>query len=337
MSEIGSSDAIKKILVTGGAGFIGSHYVRTLLSGGFPEFNPERVTVLDKLTYAGNIANLQPVLANPVLDFVQGDICNAALLSSLVPGHDAVVNFAAETHVDNSIMDPSVFVTTNVLGVQTLLQACLDGSVRRVVHVSTDEVYGSVATGVAPEGAVLAPNSPYTASKASGDHLARAYSMTYGLCVCITRCCNNYGPYQFPEKIIPLSIANLLDGAPICLYGDGLHRRTWLHVDDHCRAIQLVLMRGESGRVYNVGGDSELSNIQLARILIELCHAPSNMIRWIRDRPGHDRRYSLDDSVLRRMGYAPRISFADGLKATVDWYKDNRLWWEPLKQRYPSF
>src|SRR5450631_1285730 len=321
-----------RILVTGGAGFIGSHYVRTLLTGGYPGYEQAGVTVLDKLTYAGNLANLDPVAGNPRLRFVHGDICDAALLAALLPGHDAVLNFAAETHVDRSIDGASDFVAANVVGVQVLLQACLDAEVSRVVQVSTDEVYGSIAEGSWTEDAPLEPNSPYSAAKAGGDLMARAYARTHGLNVSITRCCNNYGPYQFPEKVIPLFVTNLLDGCRVPLYGDGGNVRDWIHVDDHCRGIQLVLERGEPGRVYHINGNAELTNVELTQALLDSCGASWVMVRHVEDRKGHDRRYSLDDSLLRGMGYQPGVSFADGLVATVQWYRDNRPWWEPLKR-----
>ena len=320
-----------RILVTGGAGFIGSHYVRTLLGGGYPGFGDAQVTVFDKLTYAGNLANLEPVTDSPGLAFVRGDICDAGLLATVVPGHDIVVNFAAETHVDRSIAGAADFVTTNVVGTQVLLQACLDAGVPRVVQVSTDEVYGSVATGSWAEDARLEPNSPYAAAKAGGDLIARAYARTHGLDVSITRCCNNYGPYQFPEKLIPLFTTNLLDGLKVPLYGDGQNVRGWIHVDDHCRGIQLVVEQGKPGVVYHVNGDAELTNIELTRSLLEACGAGWDMVTPVEDRKGHDRRYSLDDSVLRGMGYTPQIPFGEGLRATVDWYTGNRPWWEPLK------
>jgi len=322
-----------RILVTGGAGFIGSHYVRTLLGGGYPGFGDAQVTVFDKLTYAGNLANLEPVTDSPGLTFVHGDICDAGLLATVVPGHDIVVNFAAETHVDRSISGAADFVTTNVVGTQVLLQACLDAGVPRVVQVSTDEVYGSVATGSWAEDARLEPNSPYAAAKAGGDLIARAYARTHGLDVSITRCCNNYGPYQFPEKLIPLFTTNLLDGNKVPLYGDGQNVRGWIHVDDHCRGVQLVVEQGKPGFVYHINGDTELTNTDLTRELLEICGAGWDMVTPVEDRKGHDRRYSLDDSVLRGMGYAPRIPFTEGLRATVDWYAGNRAWWEPLKQR----
>jgi dTDP-glucose 4,6-dehydratase len=320
-----------RILVTGGAGFIGSHYVRTLLDGGYPGYADAQVTVLDKLTYAGNLANLEPVADSTRFSFVRGDICDAALLATVMPGHDVVVNFAAESHVDRSIAGPPDFVASNTVGVQVLLQACLDAGVARVVQVSTDEVYGSVASGSWAEDATLDPSSPYSAAKAGGDLLAGAFARTYGLDVSITRCCNNYGPYQYPEKVIPLFVTNLLDGLKVPLYGDGLNVREWVHVDDHCRGIQLVLEKGQRGRIYHIAGDAELSNKELTRALLESCGAGWDMVAYVADRKGHDRRYSLDDSVLRGMGYAPQVPFAEGLKATVRWYQENRRWWEPLK------
>jgi dTDP-glucose 4,6-dehydratase len=252
------------------------------------------------------------------------------LLARLVPGHDVVLNFAAETHVDRSIDGAAPFVATNVVGVQTLMQACLDAGVSRVVQVSTDEVYGSIAAGSWPESAPLDPNSPYSAAKAGGDMIAQAYHRTHGLNVVTTRCCNNYGPYQFPEKIIPLFITRLLDGGTVPLYGDGGNVREWIHVDDHCRGIQLAAERGEAGRVYHVGGDVELVNKELTSMLLDACGAGWESVEYVEDRKGHDRRYSLDDSALRALGYAPRMTIADGLAATVRWYAANRTWWEPL-------
>jgi dTDP-glucose 4,6-dehydratase len=321
-----------RVLVTGGAGFIGSHYVRTLLTGGYPGYAQARVTVLDKLTYAGNLANLAPVSGDPRLDFVQGDICDAVLLSSILPGHDVVLNFAGETHVDRSIASAAPFAITNVAGVQILLQTCLEAGVRRVVQISTDEVYGSAKSGAWTERAPLRPNSPYAAAKAGGDLMARAYARTHGLDVRITRCSNNYGPYQYPEKIIPLFITNLLDGLKVPLYGDGGNVRSWIHVDDHCRGIQLVLERGEPGAIYHINGDAELSNRELTRALLDCCGASWDMVSYVTDRKAHDLRYALDDSALRAMGYAPQIPFRGGLAATVAWYERNRSWWEPLRR-----
>ena len=321
-----------KILVTGGAGFIGSHYVRTLLQGGYPGYGHAQVTVLDKLTYAGNLANLEPVAASPRFSFVRGDICDAALLASVVPGHDVVINFAAETHVDRSIAGAADFVGTNVGGTAALLQASLEARVTRVVQVSTDEVYGSVAHGSWTEDAPLLPSSPYSAAKAGGDLLAQAYARTHGLSVSITRCCNNYGPYQYPEKVIPLFVTNLIDGLKVPLYGDGQNVRGWIHVDDHCRGIQLVVEKGQPGRVYHISGDAELSNLQLTQALLDRFSAGWDMVAYVEDRKGHDRRYSLDDAELRAMGYAPQIPFSDGLTDTVRWYVENRRWWQTLKE-----
>jgi dTDP-glucose 4,6-dehydratase len=320
-----------RILVTGGAGFIGSHYVRTLVTDGYPEFAGASVTVLDKLTYSGNMANLDPVIDSPRLTFVHGDICDPELVPSLVRGQDVVINFAAESHVDRSITGAAPFVMSNVLGVQVLMQACLDGGVRRVVQVSTDEVYGSIVTGSWTEASPLDPNSPYSAAKAGGDMIAQAYHRTHKLNVVTTRCCNNYGPYQYPEKVIPLFITNLLDGGKVPLYGDGGNVREWIHVDDHCRGIQLAAERGEPGRVYHIGGDTELDNKELTSRLLEACGTGWESVEYVEDRKGHDRRYSLDDSALRAIGYAPRTPFTDGLESTVAWYAGNRAWWEPLK------
>jgi dTDP-glucose 4,6-dehydratase len=267
------------------------------------------------------------------LSFVQGDICDAAVLSCVVPGHDLVLNFAAESHVDRSIEGAGTFVATNVGGTAALLQACLDASVARVVQVSTDEVYGSIEAGSWTESSPVAPNSPYAAAKAGGDLIALAYARTHGLNVSITRCCNNYGPYQFPEKVIPLFVTNLLDGERVPLYGDGGNIRGWIHVDDHCRGIQLVAEHGAAGAVYNIDGDREVSNVELTGMLLDACGAGWDLVSRVTDRKGHDRRYSLDDSVARAMGYAPLTPFGAGLAATVAWYADNRAWWEPLKAK----
>jgi dTDP-glucose 4,6-dehydratase len=322
-----------RLLITGGAGFIGSHYVRTLLAGGYPGYEDASVTVLDYLSYAGNLANLDPVAGG--YTFVDGSICDARLLAEVLPGHDAVLNFAAETHVDRSIAGAAEFVTANVTGVQVLLDACRAAGVPRIVHVSTDEVYGSIAAGAWAEDAPLDPNSPYAAAKAGGDLIALAYARTHGVDVSITRCCNNYGPYQYPEKVIPLFSTNLLDGKPVPLYGDGGNVRDWIHVDDHCRGIQLVLERGAPGRVYHVNGDAELTNRELTAAILDICGASWDMVVPVTDRKGHDRRYCLDDSLLRSMGYAPLVPFANGLKATIEWYAANRGWWEPLSRPAP--
>jgi dTDP-glucose 4,6-dehydratase len=322
-----------RILVTGGAGFIGSNFVRAVLTGDLPGLDDSSVTVIDKLTYAGNLANLDAVSGDDRLTFMHADICDGALLAKVVPGHDLVINFAAESHVDRSIDDASEFVATNVAGTQALLRACLEAGTPRVIQVSTDEVYGSIVTGSWREDAPLAPNSPYAASKAGADLIARAYAQTYGLNVSITRCCNNYGPYQYPEKVIPLFVTNLLEGLPVPLYGDGRNVRGWIHVDDHCRGIQLVAERGLPGAVYHINGDVELSNLELTQKLLDAFRAGWDKVSYVTDRQGHDRRYCLDDSALRAMGYAPRTPFETGLASVIRWYEQNRAWWEPLKER----
>ncbi|WP_340684501.1 dTDP-glucose 4,6-dehydratase [Amycolatopsis coloradensis] len=323
-----------RVLVTGGAGFIGSHYVRQVLTGAYPSMAGAELLVLDKLTYAGNEANLEPVRDNPRYRFEKGDICDAALVGELMRGIDLVVHFAAESHVDRSIAGAADFVLTNVLGTQTLLQAALEAQVGKFVHVSTDEVYGSIDNGSWDEDRALEPNSPYSASKASSDLLARSFFRTHGLPVCVTRCSNNYGPYQFPEKVIPLFVTNLLDGKKVPLYGDGLNVRDWLHVDDHCNGIQLVADGGRPGEVYNIGGGTELTNRELTERLLAAVGAGWDSVEPVEDRKGHDRRYSVDiTKISRELGYAPRKSFEDGLADTVAWYNENRSWWEPLKKR----
>ncbi|OXM55420.1 dTDP-glucose 4,6-dehydratase [Amycolatopsis thailandensis] len=323
-----------RVLVTGGAGFIGSHYVRQVLTGAYPSLVDAELIVLDKLTYAGNEANLEPVRKNPRYRFEKGDICDGALVSELMQGIDLVVHFAAESHVDRSIAGAADFVLTNVLGTQTLLQAALEAEVGKFVHVSTDEVYGSIDEGSWTEDHALEPNSPYSASKASSDLLARSFFRTHGLPVCVTRCSNNYGPYQFPEKVIPLFVTNLLDGKKVPLYGDGLNVRDWLHVDDHCRGIQFVVDGGRPGEVYNIGGGTELTNRELTGRLLDAVDADWESVEPVEDRKGHDRRYSVDiTKISAELGYAPRMSFEDGLADTVAWYRENRSWWEPLKNR----
>ncbi|WP_330336340.1 dTDP-glucose 4,6-dehydratase [Streptomyces sp. NBC_00557] len=318
------------LLVTGAAGFIGSAYVRMLLADDSP--GAPRVTVLDRLTYAGTLTNLP--LGHPRLDFVQGDICDADLVGKLMADADQVVHFAAESHVDRSIEGAAEFVRTNVLGTQTLLDAALRHGVGPFVHISTDEVYGSIDTGSWPEEHPLAPNSPYSASKASSDLLALAYHRTHGLDVRVTRCSNNYGPHQFPEKVIPLFVTNLLDGLTVPLYGDGRNVRDWLHVDDHCHGIDLVRTKGRPGEVYNIGGGTELSNKELTGLLLEACGAGWDRVEYVADRKGHDLRYSVDWSKARdELGYRPRRDFTAGLAETVAWYREHRDWWEPLKGR----
>jgi dTDP-glucose 4,6-dehydratase len=325
-----------RILVTGGAGFIGSHYVRSLLGAhGSDSARPDaQITVLDKLTYAGNPANLEPVRDSERFSFVRGDICDADLINKLLGAHDEVVHFAAESHVDRSILGATEFVQTNVVGTQTLLDAALRNNIRTFVHVSTDEVYGSIAEGSWPETDPVRPNSPYSASKAASDLIALSYHRTHGLDVRVTRCSNNYGHHHFPEKVIPLFITNLLDGRPVPLYGDGLNVRDWLHIDDHVAGIELVRTRGRAGEIYNIGGGTELSNKELTELLLAACGADWDMVTYVEDRKGHDRRYSVDCTKIRtELGYVPRRSFTDGLAETVDWYRENRAWWEPLRAR----
>jgi dTDP-glucose 4,6-dehydratase len=323
-----------RILVTGGAGFIGSQYVRMLLGDRLPGASASRVTVLDKLTYSGNRANLDPVGADPRFQFVHGDICDVDLVNQLVPEQDAVVHFAAETHVDRSIHSSAPFVVANILGTQNLLDAVLRRGVGRFVHVSTDEVYGSIDSGSWSEEWPLAPNSPYSATKAGSDLLALSYFRTHGLDVVVTRCSNNYGPYQFPEKVIPLFVTNLLDGRKVPLYGDGGNIRDWLHVSDHCVGVQLALSKGRAGEVYNIGGGTELTNRELTERLLAACGAGWEMVEYVPDRKGHDRRYSLDiTKIQNELGYAPAVSIERGLAETVQWYRQNRDWWEPLKER----
>ncbi|ALV52656.1 dTDP-glucose 4,6-dehydratase [Streptomyces althioticus] len=319
-----------RILVTGGAGFIGSHYVRTLLGPDGP--GDVSITVLDLLTYAGNPANLAEVEDHPDFSFVHGDICDAGLVAKLMAEHDEVVHFAAESHVDRSIDGGAEFVRTNVVGTHTLVEAAHRAGGRTFVHVSTDEVYGSIDEGSWPETHPLSPNSPYSASKAASDLLVLSYHRTHGLDVRVTRCSNNYGHHHFPEKLIPLFVTNLLDGRKVPLYGDGGNVRDWLHIDDHVQGIDLVRTQGRPGEIYNIGGGTELSNRELTALLLDACGADwETKVEYVADRPGHDRRYSVDWGKIRReLGYAPRKDFRAGLAETVRWYRDNRAWWEPL-------
>jgi dTDP-glucose 4,6-dehydratase len=323
-----------RVLVTGGAGFIGSHYVRTVLNGAWGGEEPSQVVVLDKFTYAGNIENLAPVSQDERLTVVEGDILDRVVVDRLMAETDAVVHFAAESHVDRSILGAADFVMTNVVGTQTLLDSALKHGIDKFVHVSTDEVYGSIEEGSWDESQPLLPNSPYSASKASSDLLARAYHRTHGLPVCITRCSNNYGPYQFPEKVIPLFVTNLVDGAHVPLYGEGTNVRDWLHVDDHCRGIHLVLTGGRPGEVYNIGGGTELTNKELTGLLLEATGTDWDRVDRVQDRLGHDLRYSVDISkITAELGYSPQVPFTQGLADTVEWYRSRRDWWEPLKAR----
>ena len=322
-----------RYFVTGGAGFIGSNYVRGLLGGAWGQ-QVQAVTVFDAFTYAGNMANLDPIASDPRLSVVTGDIRIATDIDSAIPGHDVVVHFAAESHVDRSIESSSVFVTTNVLGTQQMLEAAMRHSIPTFIHVSTDEVYGSIAEGSWDENEPLLPNSPYAASKASSDLLARSYARTYGLDVRITRCSNNFGIYQFPEKVIPLFITNLIDGGKVPLYGDGLNIRDWLHVDDHCRGIELVIQGGRSGEVYNIGGGTELTNRELTSLILSTFDVGDEMIQPVADRLGHDRRYSVDWSKIKNeLGYRPTKSLESNITEIADWYRSHESWWRPLKAK----
>jgi len=323
------------LLVTGGAGFIGSHFVRSVLGGALDGLGKGRVTVLDKLTYAGSFASLGPVAEHKRLDFVPGDVCDAALVDTVVRDHDAIVHFAHETEggmsgTDRSILAAGEFATTNVLGTQVLLDAALRHGTPRFLHVSTDEVYGSIDSGAWTERSRLAPTSPYAATKAGADLLALAYHRTHELPVVVTRCANTYGPYQHPEKVIPRFVTNLLAGRTVPLYGDGGQVRDWVHVDDHCRGVALALTDGTAGAVYHIGGTAELSNRDLTGRLLELGGAGWDRVVDVPDRKGHDFRYALDDDKIRReLGYRPRVDFDAGLAATVQWYRDNEEWWRP--------
>jgi dTDP-glucose 4,6-dehydratase len=314
-----------RLLVTGGCGFIGSAFVRLALARGAEVVN------LDKLTYAGNPANLADVADDEAYRFVHADIADAAAVAEAIEGVDAVVNLAAESHVDRSILDPSDFIRTDVVGTAVLLDAARRAGVRRFVQVSTDEVYGSIPTGAFREIDPISPSSPYSASKAGGDLQVLAWHRTFGLDAVITRGSNTYGPRQYPEKLIPLFVTNALDGLPLPVYGDGMQIRDWIHVDDHCAGIWTALELGAAGEVYNVGGGNEEPNLEITRRVLALTGRDESLVRHVEDRLGHDRRYALDTTRLRGLGWEPRVSFDDGLTATVEWYRDRRDWWEPIK------
>jgi len=319
-----------KILATGGAGFIGSHFVRYVLC----EHPDWEVANLDKLTYAANLENLKGVEGNPRYHFVKGDIADRELVDKLLgQGFDVVVNLAAESHVDRSILDSSPFIKANVQGTQVLLEGARQHGVKLFLQVSTDEVYGSLGTkGKFCEESPLLPNSPYAASKAAADCLCRAYYHTYGLSVIIIRCCNNYGPFQFLEKLIPLVVTNALEGKEIPIYGDGLNVRDWIHVEDHCRALELIIRLGKSGEIYNIGGNNEKTNLDLVHCILDIMGKPYSLITFVADRPGHDRRYALETSKIEHeLGWRPGISFEDGIKKTIQWYTNNESWWRRIK------
>ena len=322
------------MLVTGGAGFIGSNFVRRTLEDAYPGLEGAEVIVYDALTYAGNLANLAPVAESPRYSFVHGDIRDEQLLDDVLPGIDTIVHFAAESHVDRSVRGAGAFVETNVVGTQRLLDAALRARVGRFVHVSTDEVYGSIAEGSWDEDEPLLPNSPYSASKAGSDLLVRSFYRTHGMNVSTTRCSNNYGPYHFPEKLIPLFVTNLIDGLHVPLYGTGENVRDWLHVDDHTRGIAMVVTRGRAGEIYNIGGGTELSNRELTGMLLEATGRDWSYVDHVEDRLGHDLRYSVSiDKIRAELGYEPQVDFASGLASVVEWYREHRDWWEPLKAR----
>ncbi len=323
-----------EVLVTGGAGFIGSNFVRYALG----EHADWHVTTLDKLTYAGRRENLHDVMDDPRHTFVHGDIADAPVSGPLVERAEIVVHFAAETHVDRSIQAAGDFIRTDVEGTFVLLEAARRAShLRRFIQISTDEVYGSVATGASTETDELRPRNPYSASKAGADRLAYSYWATYDLPVVITRASNNYGPYQFPEKVVPLFVTNAIDDIPVPLYGDGRNVRDWLHVLDHCRAVDLIIAQGKDGEVYNIGGGNEIPNVDLTHRILQELGKPASLIRPVPDRPGHDRRYCLDTTKLRGLGWAPREAFDEGLRDTIAWYCDNEWWWRPIKERDPAF
>ena len=315
-----------KLFVTGAAGFIGSNYVRHVLGA-----TDDEVTVFDLLTYAGNLATLADLEDDPRYRFVKGDICDREAVEQAMAGADAVVHFAAESHVDRSIVSPDEFVHTNCQGTNVVCDVARRLDVGRVLHISTDEVYGSVETGSSRETDAVAPRSPYSASKAGSDLIALSYFTTYGLPVTVTRSSNNFGPWQYPEKVIPLFVTNLLDGIPVPLYGDGMNVRDWCYVDDNVAAVDLVLRAGEPGAIYNVGGGNEVPNRTLVDKILALLGADESMVRYVPDRLGHDRRYSVDCSKVRALGWAPARELDEALAATVEWYRANRWWWEPLK------
>lgn len=313
-----------KVLVTGGAGFIGSNFVRMTIGGHFPEI--ERVTVLDNLSYAGNLENLKSV--ENQIEFIEGDILDSSLVQKILSKVDMVINFAAESHVDRSILNPKIFVETNIVGVQNFLDSMRLFPEKRFLQVSTDEVYGSIASGSWDETSPLQPNSPYSATKASADLLVQSYFNTFHSNVVITRCSNNYGPFQFPEKIIPSFVTRLLQNQKIGIYGDGSHKRDWLHVDDHCRGIYAAAVTGNSGEIYNLGGGTELSNNELTARILKLTEASDSLVEFVKDRPGHDLRYSINwEKSEKNLGYSPQVEFDVGLSETVDWYKANPKWW----------
>ncbi len=322
-----------RILVTGGAGFIGSNFIRYIL-------NKDRdceVVNLDKLSYAGNLDNLKDIEKDPRYTFIKGDIGDPGVAARALKGCDCVANFAAESHVDRSIIDPSEFVMTNVVGTHTLLEASRAAKIKRFIQISTDEVYGSIEQGSFNENSLLLPNSPYSASKAGAELLCRSYYITFGFPVIVTRSSNNFGPYQYPEKFVALSATNLIEGKKIPLYGDGKNVRDWIYVEDNCDAIYFIIEKGAAGETYNIAGGSEMQNIEILNAILELMRRPSSEIEYVKDRLAHDRRYSLDDSKLRKIGWRPKYGFKDALGMTIDWYQKNRDWWEKIKNKSADY
>ncbi len=318
---------MRTYLVTGGAGFIGSNFIRDVLN----KYKDVVVINLDKLTYAGNLENLKDVEHDPRYRFVKGDICDAAIVEPLIQEADVVVNFAAESHVDRSIGSPDDFIKTDIFGAFVLLEAARKHHIDRFVQISTDEVYGSIEKGSFTEADTLLPSSPYSASKTGADRLAFSYFVTYGLPVVITRCSNNYGPYHYPEKLIPLFITNAIENKTLPIYGDGLNVRDWIFVEDHCDAIDFVLQNGELGEVYNIGGDNEKTNLEITDYILKKLEKPDTLKTYVTDRPGHDRRYSLDCSKLRQLGWQPQHTFEDAMDKTIYWYIENKAWWQKIK------
>ena len=317
-----------KILITGGCGFIGSNFIRYYLK----EHPEDKVINLDKLTYAGNLSNLKDIEKNPHYHFIKGDICNKKIVKESIKGCDIVINFAAESHVDRSITEASPFIQTNIYGTFTLLEAARKYNMSRFIQIGTDEVYGSTEKGSFSEDSPLNPNSPYAASKASADLLSRSYFATYNLPVIITRSSNNFGPYQYPEKLIPLFITNLLEEKRVPVYGKGKNIRDWLYVEDNCRAIDLILHKGKIGEIYNIGAGNEVTNLSITRIILRKMNKKEEMIEFVKDRLGHDFRYSLDADKIKELGWKPRVNFEDGIEKTIKWYQENKKWWEKLKK-----
>jgi dTDP-glucose 4,6-dehydratase len=324
---------MKSILVTGGAGFIGSNFVRYMVN----KYSDYKIVVLDALTYAGNRENLQDLEDKPNYEFHHGNICDREIVDKLTTKCQVIINFAAETHVDRSILEAGSFIQTDVVGTFTLLEAAKKHRINRYIQISTDEVYGSIEDGSFSETSPLQPNSPYSASKASGDLLVRSYHKTYGLPTIITRSSNNYGPYQYPEKLIPLFITNAIDNLPLPLYGDGKNVRDWLYVLDNCEALDVVLHQGKDGEVYNIGGGNEMENIRITHLILELLGKPKSLIKPVEDRLGHDRRYSIKMDKVRKLGWKPRYNFDQALRETVKWYKDNEVWWRHIKEKQEAF